>query len=222
MFQGGGGEGIVFPGGRTQAGETRSETILKHRLAALVLIMALGVAATPAGAYAEDGGGNNIVVVTNTVDNAVRTRARVAIAHSPGDTVANQNVAVARATCTGCRTAAAAIQVVLIEGNPSTVTPANAAVALNESCNSCQTFAYANQVVFSPHARVKIGDAAEEQIEAIDEQAANVVASNETTDQMTSDLDGLTARLTALVQAEIQRAGTDAAKVDHREVHHED
>src|SRR5438046_9496154 len=130
----------------TVAGGTKG-TMMWRRMATAVLVAVTGLVGAPHAALADDaGGGNNVVMVVNHEDGALRSRARAAVAQDPGPTVANQNIAVAQATCTGCRTAAAAVQVIIQDGTATDVQPANAAIALNENCNFCQTFAYANHV----------------------------------------------------------------------------
>jgi len=85
---------------------------------------------TPLAAADTAGGANNVVLVSNTVDGATASRSRLAVAHDPADTVANQNIASATGNdCNGCRTVAVAMQLVVVEGDPSTFAPANAAVA---------------------------------------------------------------------------------------------
>jgi putative peptide zinc metalloprotease protein len=54
---------------------------------------------------------------------------------------------VAWSKCESCQTTAIAIEIVLVEGSPSTVAPQNVAVAVNESCTLCDTFATAYQFV---------------------------------------------------------------------------
>jgi putative peptide zinc metalloprotease protein len=64
-----------------------------------------------------------------------------------GDVVDETNSAVAFASCTDCQTTAIAIEIVLVEGSPSTYTPTNQAIAINYECQLCLTFAAAYQFV---------------------------------------------------------------------------
>jgi putative peptide zinc metalloprotease protein len=180
-----------------------------------LVTLAFGLAA-PAGA---DDGADNLVQVRNTQDLATRTRARAVVSENRNPDVTNGNGAVARATCTDCRTVAAAIQVVVVESASVTnYRPENAAVALNESCTRCATFAYARQVVLTPYRDIRIGDRAEGQIEAISREASRVAASDEDFPTMSADLDRLTERLVAVVQAEIDRVGGRGdERSDHRD-----
>lgn len=194
---------------------------------AAVLVLALVAVAGPAPAGADEGGGvrgaaNNIVQVVNQVDGATRARSGVAVSRNATDTVGNQNLALARASCTGCRTVAAAVQVVVVEGNPTTFAPENAGVAINENCTNCRTFAYANQVVLSPHHPVHIGDGARDRMEAVYEQIDGAVRSGQSFPELSATLDRLTAQLVAIVQAEIDRSGARGDRQDRRDVHQDE
>jgi len=196
---------------------------MHRRVAVLVSIVAtISMAGAPRAFAGDAGGANNVVSVQNQRTGAVLARSRTAVAHDPGPTVSNDNQAYAHASCTDCRTVAVAVQVVLVEGPTSDFRPTNAAVALNESCLRCATFAFARQEVLSPGRHVEIGDDAKHQIEAIQSRIRSVTASSEAFDQMTVDLDGLTQQLVGVVQAEVQRAGTTAETTDHREVDEHD
>src|SRR5947209_774894 len=81
--------------------------------------------------------------------------------------------------------------VVIVAGSPSTFVPANAAVAVNEDCQFCQTFAYARQFVISTDGDAILSDDARAQIRDLDGQVAALVQSDEPFAQMNDDLDGL-------------------------------
>jgi hypothetical protein len=191
---------------------------------AAMLVSVATMAGVPA-AYADDddggsGGrrGDNIVEVQNTRDNSLRARSRVVVTESRGGTVDNQNVAYATGTCLNCRTAAAAIQVLIVEGtyDPATFQPANVAVAVNDRCSSCATFAFARQVVFVVGRDVRIGDRAERRIEDIEEDVDRVTRSRLPLPTMEAELDGLTEKLVEIVRAEIARTGHSGGGEDDR------
>ncbi len=94
-------------------------------------------------------GGNNDAVAVNTKNGSSVFDIAFSVVRASGDTVANQNIAFAYASCTSCQTVAIAFQVVLITGDPSTVTPVNEAVAINYQCTLCSTMADAVQFVVS-------------------------------------------------------------------------
>jgi hypothetical protein len=81
-----------------------------------------------------------------------------------GDVVDQSNAAVAFASCVNCSTAAVAVQIVLVESNPSVVRPQNIALAINELCSSCLTIANALQFVVSTDGPANFDDAGRDAI----------------------------------------------------------
>jgi putative peptide zinc metalloprotease protein len=126
---------------------------LTRRLATLALAAGLALVALPAAPAAADDG-NNIVSVVNTKDGASIFKMVFDIRRVTGDVVDNGNAAIAYASCTDCKTVAIAIQIVFVEGTPSTVAPENVAIAVNENCTACETLASAYQFVISTNGPV--------------------------------------------------------------------
>jgi putative peptide zinc metalloprotease protein len=112
----------------------------------ITLVLATGLAAAKPALARADGGGNAAVAI-NTKDGSTVFKLAFAIRRVAGDVVDQQNAAVAFASCTDCQTVAIAIEIVLVEGTPSTVTPENIAIAFNQECSLCTTFAGAYQFV---------------------------------------------------------------------------
>jgi len=192
---------------------------MHRRIAVMVgIIASISMAGAPHALALNSGGANNIVSVQNATTGASMARAKTSVAHDPGPTVANTNQAYAHATCTDCRTVAVAVQVVLVEGPTTDFRPTNVALALNENCLRCATFAFARQEVLSPGRHIEISEHAESAIKTIQAQISHVASSSETFDVMTTDLDNLTQQLVAVVQGEVQRTGATAAPDDHRQV----
>jgi putative peptide zinc metalloprotease protein len=126
---------------------------LRRLLALLLAILGAAgyTAVQPALAHADAGGRSstapNTATAYNTTDNSSLFAFAFAIRHVMGDVVNNENSAVAYASCKSCQTTAIAIEIVLVEGNPHTFTPTNVALAVNEKCSLCDTFASAYQFV---------------------------------------------------------------------------
>ena len=111
----------------------------------LTLLLAAGFAAgRPADARADD----NAAIAINTKDGAALFKFAFSVKRVAGDVVDNANAAVAFASCENCQTVAIAIQIVLVTGDPSIVTPTNLALAFNVECTLCETMASAYQFVF--------------------------------------------------------------------------
>jgi putative peptide zinc metalloprotease protein len=127
-------------------------------LLALLAAAAFGLA-QPGLARAEDDPEerpqDNAAIAINTKDGSSLFRLAFEIRRVAGDIVDHQNVALAWGQCQSCRTTAIAIQIVLVEGSPSVVTPVNLAVAVNTNCNLCQTFATAYQFVVGTNGPVE-------------------------------------------------------------------
>jgi putative peptide zinc metalloprotease protein len=119
-----------------------------RRLALLLAALALGLGAPGAAHAGGDGrSGDNSAVAINTKDGSSLFKFSFSLKKVLGEIVDNQNAAVAYASCEQCRTTAIAIQIVLVVGSPSTVTPENYAVSVNENCTLCETFSAALQFV---------------------------------------------------------------------------
>ena len=115
-----------------------------RRIPLIALVLALAALALPVTAHAQ---GGTSAVATNTKDGSDIFRLAFQIRHVMGDTVDQQNAAVAYASCDACQTTAISIQVLLIGGDPSTFTPENYAIAWNQDCTACDTLASAYQFV---------------------------------------------------------------------------
>ena len=120
---------------------------MNRKLALLLAALAAAVGA-PGVAQAQTGGDDdNYAVAVNTKDGSDLFRFAFSLRKVLGEVVDNENAAVAYASCTECRTTAIAVQIVFVVGSPETVTPVNLAVAYNDGCTLCQTFATAFQFV---------------------------------------------------------------------------
>ncbi|MFN2471431.1 MAG: hypothetical protein ABR583_10705 [Gaiellaceae bacterium] len=112
-------------------------------LLAAVLALAGPALAHPAEVRVDD----NAAIAINTKDGSSVFKLAFKIRKVAGDVVDETNAAVAYSSCESCRTVAIAIEIVLVTGNPSVVTPTNLAIAINENCNLCTAFAAAYQIV---------------------------------------------------------------------------
>ncbi len=196
---------------------------MRFRVGIVAVAMTVVTMAGQSAAVADDDdgyyGADNIVEVRNTRDNSLRARSRAVVTHTSDRTVDNTNVASAWATCFNCRTAAAAVQVVIVEGpyDPPLV-PENGAVAINDVCDTCVTFAYARQTVFVVGHLVRIRDRAEDRIEDINEDMSDLIRSGLPLPTLEVRLDALNQELVDVVQGEIDRSGRSGGKHDRRQV----
>jgi putative peptide zinc metalloprotease protein len=115
-------------------------------IALTVGLLAGGATAAPAGAQ-ERTGDDNVAVAVNTQDGATVFRLAFSVRKVANGVVDQTNTAVALASCTDCQTIALAFQVVLVRGDADLVTPQNVAIAYNDQCAECVTYASATQIV---------------------------------------------------------------------------
>lgn len=123
--------------------------------AAVVATLALLGATGSAGAQVRTGD-DNIAVAVNTEDGASVFRLAFSVRQVSKDVVDQTNTAIALASCTDCQTVALAFQVVLVNSDADVVTPENLALAYNDQCVLCVTYASATQLVLGFDGRVRL------------------------------------------------------------------
>ena len=146
--------------------------MLKKRLTTVlaVALLALGLGSgLPSAARADDngGGGANTAVAINTKDGGRLFKLAFAIRRAAGDVVDQQNAAVAYSSCTSCQTIAIAIEIVLVEGSPSVVTPENVALSVNYECTLCTSYAAAYQFVIGGNGPIEFTAQGKQELEQI-------------------------------------------------------
>jgi hypothetical protein len=194
------------------------------RLHRLALIFAAAVAAVtfaagvPAAARADDNNGNgNAAIAINTKDGASVFRFAFAIRHIVGPVVDETNTAVAYSSCTSCSTTAIAIQILLVEGSPSTFTPTNQAIAVNYLCHLCNTFAAAYQFVVQTSGPVHFTDAGMRELQEIKRLIRALGRENLPPFELAKRLEPLIERLKHVLATQlVPGAPTDADYQDER------
>jgi putative peptide zinc metalloprotease protein len=175
------------------------------RACSALLITLLIFAATPATALA---GPDNVAVAINEKDGSSLFKLSFTVLRISGDDVAPSNVAVAVGSCSNCRTVAIALQVVLVLDDPSTISPLNMAIALNENCLQCLTAAAAYQLVVSASSdRFKFTKEAKEQIKDIQDEFEMLLEGDLPIDLLLAETDPLALELFTLVMEEIVSGG---------------
>ena len=121
--------------------------IAARRALASALVALVLLAGAPAAGAQERTGDDNVAVAVNTQDGATVFRLAFSIRKVANGVVDQTNTAVALASCTDCQTIALAFQVVLVRGDTDVAVPVNQALAYNEQCVACVTYASATQIV---------------------------------------------------------------------------
>lgn len=115
---------------RAEGRPRRHLRLLTAILAALALAL-LAPAASLAGEDRSGRSGDNAAQAMNEKAGSSVFDFAFSIRRVAGDVVDEQNSAVAYGSCVECQTVAIALQIVLVEGVPDSVTPTNVAIALN-------------------------------------------------------------------------------------------
>jgi putative peptide zinc metalloprotease protein len=121
----------------------------------LGLTIAALIALTAGAPMVAAGAQENSAEAVNTKDGKSVFKLAFQVKKTMDSDVDATNSAVAFASCTDCKTVAAAIQVVLVAGEPTSVDAENVAVALNYQCTECETLAAAYQFVFGTGEEMK-------------------------------------------------------------------
>ena len=130
------------------------------RLPALLALLLAAVlfAAPPVAADDTPDPDDNVAVAVNTEDGASVFRLAFSVRMAANGVVDEDNHAWALASCTDCQTVALAFQVVLVWNDPNVAVPHNQAVAYNDQCVACLTYASATQIVLGFDGPVRFTD----------------------------------------------------------------
>jgi putative peptide zinc metalloprotease protein len=187
----------------------------------LVILAALALmGAWPAAARADDGdGGDNAAVAINTKDGSSIFRLAFKIRRVAGDIVDNTNAAVAFNQCERCESTAIAIQIVLVTGSASVVTPENVAVAINQQCTLCVAFASAYQFVVSTGGPVRFTAEGLQELAAIRRELRALRDADVSPFELQQRIDALMDRLRTVLRTQLVPAGSaDEAQGDEEDV----
>ncbi|MCW2666776.1 MAG: hypothetical protein JWN57_1738 [Frankiales bacterium] len=143
---------------------------LRRSATVVLTVPALLVGAALPAAAAE-------VVVVNSTDGRTLGAADAEVVFVRDGRVDSTNSAQALGkNCTGCRTGAMALQLVLVAGRTDSLTPSNSAIAVNEKCSGCYTIAQARQVVLTVPAGSQLSRRGKERLAKLDRRADRTVA----------------------------------------------
>jgi putative peptide zinc metalloprotease protein len=122
------------------------------------------------------------------------------------------NAAIAYATCTNCTTVAIAVQIVLVIGDATQVTPLNLALALNENCEACTTVAAAYQFVFGTGDRIRLTGQARKQLRELVRQFKAIGDMDGTEDEINAEFERLVGELRTVLADGIVTVGKPAGE----------
>src|SRR3954465_602628 len=167
---------------------------MRRRLLTLVLASVFAFGLTT-GAPTAASAGDNAAIAVNTKDGTTVFKVAFAIRHVMGDVVDQTNGAVAYDSCTDCAAVAIAFEIVLVEGDPSTVTPTNVAIAFNENCDTCVAVAEAYQFVLGTGGLVHFDPEGNKILADIRKELHSLKKQELTLDELQAQLDSISARI---------------------------
>jgi putative peptide zinc metalloprotease protein len=184
---------------------------MKRRLLAILIaaLVASGVsAARPAFATA----GDNAAIAINTKDGTTVFKVAFAIRHVMKGVVDQTNAAVAYASCTECAAVAIAFEIVLVESNPTVVTPTNLAIAFNENCTTCVAVAEAYQFVLGTGGAVHFDSEGNKILAQIRKELHSLKKEDLTIDQLQAKLDDIATRIADVLDNHLVPVGASKEK----------
>jgi hypothetical protein len=141
----------------------------------------------------QGGGAKNVVVLQNRVDGRLTTRSQVQLNRIPGPTAGPVNLASGESSCTDCQSLAVALQIDLISRTARSITPENAATAVNSGCMRCYTVARALQYVIQVDDPTQVPPEVTQLIQAMNRELTAIQA------DPTLSLDQAEARINAVL-----------------------
>jgi putative peptide zinc metalloprotease protein len=134
---------------------------IRSRLTTLLPLIAAASIAVPLAAVRADddplrSSDDNIAIAVNTEDGTALFVFAIDVRKVVDGVVDETNIAAALASCTDCTTVAFAFQAVLVTRDADIVIPQNLALAFNDQCTGCFTYASATQLVFGFTGQVRI------------------------------------------------------------------
>jgi hypothetical protein len=183
----------------------------------LVPLLVVAVVLLGGPAFAGSTAPDNAVVVINQMDNTQKAKSGFKIERVTGDTVDEQNAAWAESSCNSCRAVAVATQVLLAGDNPSNVTPANYAFAVNDQCTNCESLADAYQFVMFSDGPVYFTPQGSDEITNIRHDMRDAAHSRASFDDIRTRLDADASELLSVLQNQLVEAGR-TGHVDEHEV----
>lgn len=180
-----------------------NHAIRRHLLVLGAIAAAAVGAASPTSAAAQD----SAAVAVNTRDESSIFRLAFNIRRVTDDVVDETNAAVAYASCQDCRTVAISIQVLLVASDPSVVSPENLALAYNQDCTLCNTFASAYQLVLGDGTLLRFTAAGSQEIAQIRRELEALRNQDLSNDELDSQLDAIVVRLQGVLDTELVGVG---------------
>ncbi len=200
--------------------------ILRPLSPLIALVIAASVAVPLAAATAADNdgtseskSGDNIAIAVNTEDGTIVFEVAFSVRRVNNGVVDNTNIAAALASCTDCTTVAIAFQAVLVTRDPDILIPQNLALAFNDHCTGCVTYASATQLVFGYSGQVRITGDGRQRLHALRDRLLDLQerAADLTLSELIAEVDAAEREMLAIFTDEIVELGPTPEVADDAE-----
>jgi putative peptide zinc metalloprotease protein len=190
---------------------------MKRRLLTISLAVLLGLGLGLSGAKPVFAQSDNVAIAINTKDGTTVFKVAFAIRQVMNEVVDQSNAAVAYASCTECASIAIAFEIVLVESNPTVVTPTNIAIAFNENCQTCVAIAQAYQFVLGTGGNVRFDAEGNRILAAIRQELRSLKKEDLTIDELQRRLDDIAMRISDVLKNHLVPVGARAGDDDRVE-----
>ena len=150
---------------------------------------------------------DNEARAVNTTDGALVFKIALDFQLVTDGPVEQMNIAQAYASCDDCRTIAIAVQVLLLMADIHYVVPVNYAEAINYECNTCETLAYAWQLVLSTGGEVRLTGDARARLEEIERKLNSLKDSDASLFEIQAEIDRLMDEMRDAILTGIEAVG---------------
>jgi putative peptide zinc metalloprotease protein len=196
---------------RFTAATVGNQQTVSRRLLGLCMavLISLGMVLPMAPASAQE----NDATAVNTKDGKSVFKLAFQVKKTMDSDVVATNTATAFASCTDCKTVAAAIQIVLVSGEPTSADIENQALAINYQCTECETMAVAYQFVFGNGEDVKFTPEGKRRLNELKQQFKQLKHRDDLTlQQLSNEIALIAGEVAEVVDTELvtKEKGSDA------------
>jgi len=181
---------------------------MKRRILIILLAALLGLGLS-ASRPARSAAGDNAAIAVNTKDGTTVFKVAFAIRQVMNGVVDQTNAAVAYASCNDCASVAISFEIVLVESNPTVVTPQNIAIAFNENCDTCVAIAEAYQFVLGTGGLVHFDAEGNRILADIRHELHSLKQEDLTLEQLQAELDSIAARIADVLANHLVPVGNE-------------
>lgn len=133
-----------------------------------------------------------------------RSRSGLAYHQTRADEVTATNAAVAYTSCDGCRAVALSFQVVVADGDPTSLDVGNLALAMNENCEGCESVAVAFQLVLASDQRLVLTRNGRQQLDTLRRELRQLARSDLPVAEIQTTAEAMMGRVATVLADELK------------------